>query len=118
METLLGAGTDFNIRGIVGKTALHVAAESGRAEFVSALLSAGASKDALDDNGESPLLCAAGKGYSDVVETLLATGADSSIRSRVDGWTPLLAASIHVSAHSTNIRADHAQSYSSQVGGH
>ena len=72
-----------------GATALHAAARGGQSAIVSALLSAGAEKDALDNDGLTPLIWAADKGHLEVVDTLLGAGVDCSARSSAGGATAL-----------------------------
>jgi ankyrin repeat protein len=62
---------DVNVRDRHGFTPLHVAAESGHIEIVTALLNAGASQDVWDDlHGMSPLDLAKRSGHRDVERIL------------------------------------------------
>ena len=64
-----------------GMSPLHIAAECGFEEVVSALLIRGADKNALDDEyGQSPLIKAVEEDHPDVVDALSAAGADVDIR--------------------------------------
>ncbi|TVY34151.1 Protein TANC1, partial [Lachnellula occidentalis] len=54
-----------------GRTALHVAAQSGDEEMVETLLKHGADPKALDKHGLDALHCAVKQGHEEVVETLL-----------------------------------------------
>ena len=73
---LLDRGADADTKDVFGKTALHVAAENGRASVVTALLERGADCNAKEDiNGFTPLMLAAQSDVS-VVEVLLEHGAD------------------------------------------
>ncbi|CAL1146636.1 unnamed protein product [Cladocopium goreaui] len=75
---------------------LHFAAQEGHPEVVEALLAAGASVEAKDDDGrgpqrrdgDEPLAMAAAEGHLEVVEALLAAGASVEARGSV-GRTPL-----------------------------
>lgn len=58
-----------------GRTALHLAAETGDAGIAGALLDAGADPAERDDEGYAPLHTAAGRGNEGVVAALLAGGA-------------------------------------------
>jgi len=70
------------------KTLLHVSAESGRLDVVSALIAKGADVEALDWFGHTPLHYAAYEGHVDVIKRLLAAGANSQIRDHF-GHIPL-----------------------------
>lgn len=59
-----------------GKTALHLASEHNRVDFVELLLSHGAYIDAASDGRWTPLINAAEKGHAAVVSRLLAAGAN------------------------------------------
>ena len=92
VKELLAAGIDPNFaeRGeLAGSgTALHCAAEMGRPEIITALLSAGARVDPRTDYGKTPLLLAAMNGHTEAVKALLAGGADVNAQTRI-GATPL-----------------------------
>ncbi|CAN0292326.1 unnamed protein product, partial [Scytosiphon promiscuus] len=90
VESLLAAGADVNISGVVdGHTALHLAAERGSDRIVNALLAAGADKDALDNGGATPLIWAADRCHLTVVNTLLEADADVNISGADEGHTAL-----------------------------
>ena len=57
-----------------GLSPLHLAAASGHAEVVEALLAAGAGIEVKEKGGVTPLHCAAASGHVAVVEKLLAAG--------------------------------------------
>lgn len=57
-----------------GKTALHIAAQSGNSPFISLLLSYGADPDLTDLQGNSPLHYAAAWGHMEVARVLLDEG--------------------------------------------
>ncbi len=67
-----------------GASPLHLAASSGSAECVDALLAQGASVAATAANGSTPLHWAAGGGHAGAVSALLAAGACT--RSRSSTW--------------------------------
>ena len=77
-------GVDINL-------GLLFAAREGHEAVVSALLSAGADKNAVRQNGAAPLYIAAENGHEAVVSALLAAGADKNAAMH-DGRTPLFAA--------------------------
>jgi len=54
-----------------GRTALHVAAQSGDEEMVETLMKHGADPKALDKHGRDALYCAVEQGHEQVVEMLL-----------------------------------------------
>ena len=58
-----------------GATPLYIAAANSHGAVVSALLTAGAEKNAATRGGWTPLSVATHKGYGDVVSALLAAGA-------------------------------------------
>lgn len=78
---LLVGHADANVSepNVVGKSALHIAAESGLSSTICALLEAGAAVDAKDSDGCTPLLAAAEAGNNWAVPLLLAGGADVSL---------------------------------------
>lgn len=67
---------DVNAAQNRGKTALHLASEHDRVDFVDLLLSHGADVDARSDGRWTPLINAAEKGHTSVVARLLAAGAN------------------------------------------
>ena len=81
---------DVNGANASGATPLHLAAgpNRGYAAIVAALLAAGASVNAQDNNNETPLHYAAFAGRAAIAATLLAAGADVNAAGSV-GQTPL-----------------------------
>ena len=73
MMTSLGA--NLEIKGPVGRTAVHVASELGHVKIVAMLVNAGANVDAETDEGETPLILALLNNQVEVIELLLAAGA-------------------------------------------
>jgi ankyrin repeat protein len=72
-------------RGYAGRTALMLAAETGRADLVRALIEGGASLDQRDRDGWSALTTAAALGHVDAVRTLLERGAAPSAAGGLEG---------------------------------
>ena len=72
------------------QTALHVAASTGMAELVAALIDVGGAKvNVVDGKGQTSLLRAAMYHHVNVVDVLIARGADPSL-ANVDGCSPLI----------------------------
>ena len=77
VSSLVSSGTDLNEATGDGMTAVHWAAQLGRAEILSVLVDAGAEVSATTRIGSyTPLHLASSQADSDLVETLLAAGAD------------------------------------------
>ena len=74
-----------------GPAALHSAADSGQADFVAMLLSAGVDPNTRDHEGFAPLHKAAKHGHVETVKILLAAKADANSASEF-GYTPLIKA--------------------------
>ena len=71
-----------------GETALHLAAQYGRARIAWLLLNRGARVDLRDHSGWTPLHWAAAGGYLAVAELLVGRGAAINVRAYL-GQTPL-----------------------------
>ena len=83
VRALVGNGADVNAARGDGMTALHFAAESGRAEVARVLLDAGAAVDAGTRIGRyAPLHLAARGGHGPVVALLLGPGPTRTPRRR------------------------------------
>jgi ankyrin repeat protein len=90
VTALLGAGADVDAAAGDGMTALHWAAQDGRAEIVDVLLDASADVTAgTRIGGYTPLHLAAGRGHADVVRRLLDAGSDPNATTTTSGVTPL-----------------------------
>ncbi|XP_071109941.1 uncharacterized protein [Haliotis cracherodii] len=72
----------------LGRSPIHLAAESGSSETVKLLLDKGADVSTQDDDGKTPLHMAAPRGSSETVKLLLDHGADVSTQDK-DSKTPL-----------------------------
>lgn len=89
VRALLEYGADPEVAETLhGNTALHIAAENGRADLALILLDGGADPNSRNHYGATPLHAAAEKGTAKVVRLLLKRGADAGAR---DAWerTPL-----------------------------
>ena len=88
---LLYAGANLEATTRIGRhTPLHVAARSGRAPVVRALLEAGADPRAESASGATPLHLAAQAGSAAAAAALVDHGADVDARERTWGQTPLM----------------------------
>ena len=67
LECLEGYDADFNACDYSGRTALHVAANSGQQDMVRWLLERAASVHVKDVNNETPLLAAVKAGHLEIV---------------------------------------------------
>ena len=77
IRLLVEHGYDPNRTDWLGKSALHIAAESGNIEAAEALLDAGADIDAIEyEDGGTPLAGAARNGQTAMIRFLLERGAD------------------------------------------
>lgn len=93
VEQFITAGMNPNARNKEGKTALMVAAETGRAEMVKYLLDRGAAVNVKDARfSATPLMWATLANNSKVTKLLLEHGADPKVRESQGGTTPLHAA--------------------------
>lgn len=75
---LLDHGAEIEARDAQGRTPLFVAASSGSAQIVRALVLAGADVNARSNSGATPLMLAASSGSLEAVTFLLAGGADAN----------------------------------------
>ncbi|KAI3621462.1 inversin protein alternative isoform, partial [Moniliophthora roreri] len=80
VQTLISKRVALDDKGLEGETALHMAAALGYIEIIEALIAAGASVDATDEEGSTPLIhctrfCPLGAA-SQVASILLSAGAD------------------------------------------
>ena len=84
----LQAGADLKARAEDGRTPLHLAANSGDGEALTALLEAGADAEARDLRGQTPLHSAANGGHAETVTALLEAVVEMEARD-IDGMSPL-----------------------------
>jgi ankyrin repeat protein len=70
-------GADIEGRGGCGRTALRLAASTGKRDVVECLLDRGADIEARDEYGRTALIAAASRGHRVVVECLLDRGAET-----------------------------------------
>ena len=82
IKVLIKAGTDLNIPGPEGKTALHFAAWNDHASIIKIMIEQGANVDVnvKDLDGRAALHLAASRGHISVVQTLIDAKADLNIR--------------------------------------
>jgi ankyrin repeat protein len=73
-----------------GVTPLILAARSGNAPVIAALLKAGADPAKAASTGATPLMWAAASGSVDAVRTLIESGADINAREKTNGQTALM----------------------------
>jgi ankyrin repeat protein len=93
LRLLIGAGVDLNAKNEDDDgTALIVAARSGRADSVKALLNAGAEIESKTSDGKTALLSSAANDDPEAARVLIDAGADVNAKDK-DGKTPLIIAS-------------------------
>lgn len=78
--SLLGAGTDVNVRDAHDRTALMIAAARGQTPILWALLDRGADVNASGLDGWTALTWAVRSGYSDIVRILLDRGSSMELQ--------------------------------------
>ena len=89
VEAQLRLGSNIDDGGERSRTALHNAADRGRAEIVRCLLGAGANPNIrTKTSGDSPLHHASAHGHVEIAVELLRAGADWRVRNGM-GWSPL-----------------------------
>lgn len=94
-----------NRRSRCGRTPLMLAAASGDAAAVRALLEAGACANDRDDHGAAALHSAAFNGHAAAVQALIEHGAAVDVQD-ADGWTPCLLAAGRGHARVVRLLAD------------
>lgn len=107
VNLLLDSGADMRRRDVTGKTALHIAAETGWVGASAALIDRGADVNARDRRGRTPLMAASdvgsgtdggeGRGHdaAEIVKMLIQHGAKVNARDK-RGMTALIYAGKHM----------------------
>jgi ankyrin repeat protein len=80
IQQLVKSGIDLEHQYEDGKTALHLACESGSPEICEFLLNCGANPAIKDQAGRTPLLCAVEAGRVNILRILIRKGIDTSVR--------------------------------------
>ena len=88
-SALLAAGADVDARDANNNTALHLAADAGRAAMVSLLIQATASLNVKNNAGNTPLHLSAEAGHVAVVSLLIQATASLNVKNNTYGDTPL-----------------------------
>ena len=78
---------EVDAKDVDGSTALHAAAEMGRADAAALLIERRADVGAMTRVGESPLYLAAREGHAEVCRVLLAAGAEADVQTHGPGGT-------------------------------
>lgn len=78
--TLLGCGTDVNVRDRHGQTALMLAAHAGHYQTVEILVACGANLDITAKYGLSALMLAIIAEHAEIASVLVKAGADLSLQ--------------------------------------
>jgi ankyrin repeat protein len=89
-ELLISKGAYVDEPNESDKTALMLAAYSGRLDIVELLREHGAKYTSQDKGASTPLHYAVDGSNKDVIKWMLEDGADVNITDTVSGWTPLL----------------------------
>ena len=93
--TLRGMNIDLNLKDVVGRTPLHIAAEKGNMDVAMFLIENGANVNVADVNGNTPLVFIINKtGNLKVIQRLLEKGATVNVQNRT-GETALMYAAWH-----------------------
>ena len=87
INDLLKVGINLNTTDDKGRTALHIAVETGALDIVSLLISQGAKIDVQDNRGRTPLLIAVNNDDLETIQLLSDAGADFSITDK-EGNSP------------------------------
>lgn len=95
VSTFRGMNIDVNLKDIVGRTPLHIAAEKGNVDAAMFLIENGANVNVADANGNTPLVFVINKtGNLKITERLLEKGASVNAQNRT-GETALMYAAWH-----------------------
>ncbi|MCG9130377.1 VCBS repeat-containing protein [Candidatus Poribacteria bacterium] len=95
VSTFRGMNIDVNLKDIVGRTPLHIAAEKGNIDVAMFLIENGANVNVADANGNTPLVFIINKtGNLNITERLLEKGASINLQNRT-GETALMYAAWH-----------------------
>jgi ankyrin repeat protein len=89
IELLIESGADIDAQNESGKTALMLAAFSGKLKIIQELRSNGASYDKYDRSGSYVIHYAVDGGNVDSLQWMLLDGIDPNKRDMNSGWTPL-----------------------------
>lgn len=92
VELLVKYGADINAQNESGKTALMLAAFSGKLKIIQELRTSGAVYDKVDKAGSYAIHYAVDGGNADSLQWMLLDGMDVNVKDTVSGWTPLLRA--------------------------
>ncbi|EGZ18603.1 hypothetical protein PHYSODRAFT_504685 [Phytophthora sojae] len=82
VDILLGKGASVELKTEDGRTALHIAAEEGRADVIGLLLRRGANVDAANLSKWTPLMLAAYRGHKETVKLLVKEGASLTVKNK------------------------------------
>ena len=89
VELLIESGAEVDAQNESGKTALMLAAFSGKLKIIQALRGSGASYDKFDRSGSFIVHYAVDGGNVDSLQWMLLDGIDPNKKDMNSGWTPL-----------------------------
>lgn len=102
---LIQAKADVNAVNEDKRSALHLAARSGKTDILNELIKSGAKLNARTSDGRTALHIALWRNNTDVVNKLVEAGADVNIQDE-DGWTPLFWAANQITSDVTKLLLD------------
>lgn len=103
---LLEAGAEVKAQTRLGRiTPLFMAAQSGNAEIIQALLESGADSASASGIGTTPLMLAAASGSAESIDALVNAGSDVNARDANQGQTALMFAAARGRAEVINVLA-------------